>query len=162
MPLKNKQALAKATEDWEAGRTEQAGRLIFENIPVDDRVPWASSILEFVVNRTGLKIPAIDDCLSVAKRPVKWTKAKEIFNALRAVTLQLEKTKSRTKQQDIRLGQVLLAELVAKIIYNETDPLGPFDEDSGWWIAPNLKYCLDLIGDDEFSRLMWNKLVLEE
>jgi hypothetical protein len=33
------------------------------------------------------------------------------------------------------MEHLVLAELVAKVTYNETNPDDEFDEDSGWWVA---------------------------
>jgi hypothetical protein len=48
-----------------------------------------------------------------------------------------------------------LAENVAKVLYNATDPRDEFDEDSGWWIVSCLKDILDVLKDDEFSKVAW-------
>jgi hypothetical protein len=51
-----------------------------------------------------------------------------------------------------------LAELVAKVTYNATDPPDRFDEDSGWWIAACLRDLVDRLGDEEFSEAAWSAL----
>ena len=56
-------------------------------------------------------------------------------------------------------GERVVAELVAKVTYNETDPDDEFDEDSGWWIAPCVKTVLEEIGDAGFERSMWLMLI---
>jgi hypothetical protein len=40
-----------------------------------------------------------------------------------------------TKDQETLASLLLLAEMVAKVTYNATDPPDEFDENSGWWIA---------------------------
>lgn len=46
------------------------------------------------------------------------------------------------------------AELVAKIAYNATMPPDPFDEDTGWWIAPIAVQIAEATGDATFERRM--------
>ncbi|MFZ5832955.1 MAG: hypothetical protein ACOY3P_22950, partial [Planctomycetota bacterium] len=53
--------------------------------------------------------------------------------------------------QERMLSQCYLAENVARVIYNSTGPIDPFDEDSGWWVIPCLKDCVDRVGDPEFE-----------
>ncbi len=72
--------------------------------------------------------------------------------------MKLDKLITRSPEQTLLLQQVGLAELVAKVIYNATNPPDEFDGDSGWWVAVCLKSILDLLNDDEFSRLMWLNL----
>ncbi len=73
----------------------------------------------------------------------------------------MEQLEARTPQQDLLLNHLLLAELVAKVTYNSTNPPDEFDEDSGWWIAPCLKDILDAVNDENFSLTVWSALSLE-
>ena len=66
-----------------------------------------------------------------------------------------------TKEQELLGWLLALAELVAKVTYNATDPQDEFDEDSGWWIAPCLKGFLDSLNDNEFSNVAWSALCWE-
>jgi hypothetical protein len=65
-------------------------------------------------------------------------------------------------QQALLLRNLLLAELVAKVTYNSTNPPDEFDEDSGWWVAPCLKDILDFVDDEQFSTAAWAVLTLSE
>lgn len=63
--------------------------------------------------------------------------------------------KTRSPAEKLFLAQLCLAENVAKVVYNATNPPDPFDEDSGWWIAVCLKEILDLLSDGEYAETMW-------
>src|SRR5437867_2698660 len=161
MSNENSVALNRAAEYWRSGQAIQAGRLIFENLAIKARPKWASSILESVVRRSGIRFAPIESILHIANHPAEWNQAHTAFSTLRKSTLELERLHARSPEQKILLAQLGLAENVAKVIYNATNPPDPFDEDSGWWVAPCLKSILDLLGDNEFSEVMWSALCYE-
>jgi hypothetical protein len=155
MPNENSNYLNQASEYWRIGQPLEAGRLIFENLPTEIRPRWAASILKSVVERTGVKSPPIEHILHLADRPSEWKDAHKAFSEARDLTLKLDKLTPRSAEQALLLQHMGLAELVAKVIYNATNPPDEFDEDSGWWVAVCLKSILDLLDDDDFSKLMW-------
>jgi hypothetical protein len=154
--------LSQASEYWRDGRTLEAGRLIFENLSPDVRPKWAANILASVVKRTGVKSSPIEHILQIANHPSEWNKGHDAFSSARRLTLELDRLGERRSAEQTLLRRLLfLAELVAKVTYNATNPTDEFDEDSGWWIARCLKDVLELLGDDEFSRSMWTTLGFE-
>jgi hypothetical protein len=153
--------VTKARSRWIEGQSLEAGKLIFESIPGEIRSHWADHILRAVVERTGIKSAVIERVSSIANRPDSWGKAHDAFSAVRREVLRMEGQAALNPQQTLLLGHLLLAELVAKITYNATNPPDEFDEDSGWWIAPCLKNILDLVADKAFSEAMWSVLCLD-
>ena len=149
MPTRD--TLSKARDLWKEGQALDAGKLIFESLPVETRPQWAARVLRLVVDRTEIKAQAIEHAISIANTPSDWGKAHDAFSTLRKATLELEELKARSPKQALLLNHLLLAELVAKVTYNSTSPPDEFDEDSGWWIAPCLKDILDLVNDEKFS-----------
>lgn len=147
--------LDSASQYWCKGKPLEAGRLIFENLPKGVRPKWAASILESVVRRTGIRCAPIENILYVARHPSEWKKAHAAFSSARRLTLELNNLETRDPEQTLLLQHLGLAELVAKVIYNATNPADEFDADSGWWITVCLKNILDLLGDEEFSNSMW-------
>ncbi len=140
-------------EEPRNGLQLEAGRLIFENLPEEVRPQWASLVLASLVELTGVTSPPIEHILRIASQPSEWKKAHEAFSSARKVTLELERLGGRrSAEQTFLLKHLLLAELVAKVIYNSTNPPDEFDEDSGWWIAVCLKDVLDSLGVDAISR----------
>jgi len=66
---------------------------------------------------------------------LSWT-AKSVFSAIRTRTLRYEARQLDTQLYSIDLCLSLLAENTAKVIYNSTGPMAPFDEDSAAWVFP--------------------------
>jgi hypothetical protein len=154
--------LTKARSRWTEGQTLEAGKLIFDSLPSEVRTQWANNILRLVVERTGIKSDVIERVISIANRPEDWGKAHDAFSAVRAKVSKLEGPAALNPQQQLLLRHLLLAELVAKVTYNATNPPDEFDEDSGWWIAPCLKGILDLVDDTASSEAMWAMLCLDD
>jgi len=159
----NSNHLARAVQYWRGGQPLEAGKLIFENLPEDIRPKWASRILKLVVERSGVHSSPIEQVLYIADHTTEWRNAHRAFSTVRKSTLELDSIRERglTKEQELLGWLLALAELVAKVTYNATDPPDEFDEDSGWWIAPCLKGFLDLLSDDEFSNAAWLALCSE-
>jgi hypothetical protein len=143
---------------WKKDDSVEAGRVIFESIKKQDRPTWAANVLQRVVNRAGIKSIAVENILRCAKNPEDWKRGHKAFSLARDATLKLEEKGDLSSEQELLLCTLLLAELVAKVTYNATDPIDEFDEDSGWWIAGCLKDILQLLGDDKFSEIMWSTL----
>lgn len=133
---------------WKAGKSLDAGRLAFETLDACDRPTWASNILKLVVDHSGTRSKAIGALLELFKDRSQWSMAKPIFSNLRSSLLSLEGKSTRTAKQELELCTLYLAENVAKVIYNSTDPPDKFDDDSGWWVASCLRHCLDLLDDE--------------
>jgi hypothetical protein len=166
MPNHDNNHLERAAEYWRGGQAIQAGKLIFENIPAETRPKWASRLLRLVLGRSGIQSSIFEQVLHTADDQAMWRNGHRVFSAVRASTLELdelERTHGLTKEQKL-LGDLLsLAELVAKVTYNATDPPDEFDEDTGWWIAVCLRGFVDNVWtDDEFSKAAWSTLCSEE
>jgi hypothetical protein len=151
--------LEQAAVYWRAGQTHQAGKLIFENLPPEARPRWAAGILKLLVERTGITSKPIEHILRVANDQRQWSQAHDAFSGARAVVLKLDKLREkRSPEQTLLLGLLGVAELVAKVTYNATNPEDEFDEDSGWWIPACARNVLSLLGDVQFAETMWSKL----
>ena len=154
--------LSKARGLWKNGNALEAGRLIFESLPVGTRPQWAARVLRLVVDRTGVKSEPVELAISIANTPDDWSKAHDVFSTVRDATLELERLRPLSPPQTLLLRHLGMAELVAKVAYNATNPVDEFDEDSGWWIAPCLKHILDSLDDEKFSIAAWSALSLDE
>ena len=137
-----------------------AGKLIFENLPNDVRPKWAASILKFALARSGIRSLLLRQVLRTADNRNLWKNGHRIFSKVRGKTLnvdELARKRRLTKDEELWLGMLVLAELVAKVTYNATNPLDEFDEDSGWGIVTCLKYFVDKIwpDDEEFAKAAW-------
>jgi len=146
-------ATDKAKELWNAGRALEAGRLLYERIPVELRPAWAAKILALACNYIPA-IPEVEAVLEITSDPSRWPEAREAFSAVRKLTLRAK--------DPLYEAVLILAENVAKVIYNSSGHLPFFDHDSGWWIAQNLKDVIDRVNDTEFALDAWSILSSEE
>jgi hypothetical protein len=151
---------ARARDLWNDGRPRDAGRLIFEDLPNDARPKWAAGILRLVLQRSKVKPALFEDVLAMADHPRRWSSGHEMFSRLRKEVLRLENRRISLSESEQQLSYVLaLAELVAKVTYNATQPSDEFDEDSGWYIVDILRGLADWWKDDKFAQDAWNAVV---
>jgi hypothetical protein len=68
------------------------------------------------------------------------------------LTLQYEKAESK---DEVYGGLLYLAENVAKVTYNATNPPDPFDEDAGAWVVSCLRDLVNKVNDPEFGTKAW-------
>jgi len=101
------------------------GRRIFENIPEMVRPCWGGLILKQFTTEVS-SVPVVEELIQLIAEKEKWNQAYEQFSEIRR--FRLEHPQYRP---EIYLP---LAEKVAKITYNATNPSGPFDHNSGWFI----------------------------
>jgi hypothetical protein len=155
MTIDNK--IKQASGFWKDGKTLDAGRIVFEMVLPDDRPRWASRILKCALDRSALECVRVQDVLDIAECPEEWDRAHQIFDVLRDVTLELDEKRQKglTKKEELLAWLFSIAELVAKVTYNATNPPDEFDEDSGWWIAVTLRGFVDCLGDESFAEKAW-------
>ncbi len=153
------QSLQQIRELWERGQGVAAGQSIFERIEPADKPKWAASVLQFVLVRRGKWNAAIAQLIEIADDPAQWKQAKQLFLTLRDDVLELEGQHVLSDDERALLCELYLAENVAKVIYNATDPPDEYDADSGWWIAECLRCCINESRDNEFAQEAWLMLV---
>ena len=162
MQNEKKSYLEQAAAYWRGDQPLKAGELIFENLPTMVRPRWAGRILRLVVERSGIQSPLLDEVLHTAEDPATWGSAHRLFSSIRGSVLELDrlqKLHGLTKEQEVLHWVLSVAELVAKVTYNATDPPDEFDEDSGWWMASLLRSLVDYSrADDEFPAMAWAAL----
>jgi hypothetical protein len=148
----NARIVQEARRHWDAGRALDAGRVVYEAIPPHRRPLWAARVLRLVCELIP-PVPEINAVLSLAAEPARWANAHDAFRAMRRLTLQVE------GKDPLREGVLFLAENVAKVTYNAAGCPAPFDADAGWWIAQNVHFLAERLGDPEFERRAWEALV---
>jgi hypothetical protein len=162
MPQCDNSHLKQAAEYWADGLSLEAGKLIYESLPGKSRPRWASGILKAVLDRSGIQSSLFDQVLAAADHEEMWESGHHVFSVLRESMLRLDKLgRDRALSEDEKLlASILsLAELVAKVIYNATNPPDEFDEDAGWWIARCLRGFVDNRWRDEhFAKAAWSAL----
>jgi hypothetical protein len=165
MPNNDDNHLARARECWYGGQPLEAGRLLHDSLPVEDRPAWAVRILRLVLAKSGADCSHFGRILYTADHPRQLANGHRCFDLIRQETLkcdELRRTGRLTKEQEMFPSLQSLAELVAKVTYNAVDPPDEFDEDSGWWIAASLRGFVDRWKDDDFSKAAWSALCCEE
>lgn len=152
MPAEEQSFLTQAAQCWANGESLAAGKLIYENLPSDARPRWAARILRLVLEHSSMEPSLFQEVLMTADNEALWQNGHRVFSALRNMTLRLDQRRQwwgLRKHEELLAEILLLAELVAKVTYNATEPLAPFDEDSGWWLASSLRSFVDRPGSDE-------------
>ena len=162
MPQKDENHLKQAAQCWDKGESWEAGKLIYENLPNSVRPRWAGRILKLVLEESGVQSPLFSQVLAIAGNESMWKCIRPVFSSLRQMTLQLDENRrgsGLTKDEELLASIVFLAELVAKVTYNATNPADEFDEDSGWWIATSLRWFVDHAWTEKrFSEAAWSAL----
>lgn len=104
----------------------ERGKQIFERIKNQDRPNWGLQILSAFDEYVSIIPQSIVGLKSIIKDRSRWKEAHKQFSEIRIFSLD---NKSYEPE-----GYLFLAELVAKITYNASGELAPFDHDSGWHI----------------------------
>lgn len=136
--------------------------MLFESLPLLSRPLWASRQLQFIVKQTRFTHPLIEQTINVARDPLAWMLAKDLFSNLRRNTLALIDIRLPTKNQWQMRKVFGIAELVAKASYNASGPGDPFDPEAGWWIAVGIRKYVDEVGDIRLVDLAWTSLCEED
>jgi hypothetical protein len=154
--------LKQAADHWAKGDGLETGKLLFENLPPKARPKWAAKILKLVLDRSGVDPSPFLQVLAVADHEKKWKTGHKVFDSLRQTSLKLDElreSRGLTKDEEQYASIVSLAEFVAKVIYNATNPLDEFDDDSGWFIASYVRGFIDGgWSDDQFVTAAWSAL----
>lgn len=144
-----------AREAWGVGDDIRAGELIYERIPPHRRVPWASGLLALFCSRISPP-PAVTAVGEIAASEPRWHEAHGAFDAVRLLTLDQERL--GVAKDGPLYGLLLLAENVAKVIYNASGHPAPFDHNAGWWLPQNARFLIRQLHDIEFEKLVVDAL----
>jgi hypothetical protein len=147
-----------ASKWWQGDQLLEVGRSIFESLSADDRPQYALFMLDTLLDETGITCRVIENVRRVVRDRSGWPRAHDAFMAVRDVTLGLDELEVRSREQMILHHLAPLAELVAKVAYNATNPDDPFDADSGFWLPVCVKEVLDVLKDEQVSRATWSAI----
>ena len=140
--------IKKAKILWENNQSYLSGEILYENLRKRHKPLWAVEVLELCKPLVE-EITEIEQLCTVAKDPKRWLEAGEVFSAIR--TLALEQDSFETIQSMV----FSLAENVAKVIYNASGKLPPYDHDSGYKIVSDLKRIVDRTENQDFGSKAW-------
>lgn len=158
--------LVRAAECWSNGQALEAGKLIYEAMPTKSRPKWAAQILKVVLDKSGIRSAIFNPVLAAADHESRWKSGHQVFSTLRDSVLKFDDKRRQSglsDDEELLVSILSLAELVAKVTYNATNPPDEFDEDSGWWIAACLRGFLDHDwSDEDFVQKAWTALCYSE
>jgi hypothetical protein len=144
-----------AYERWNSGDALFAGKIVYEQLPIQERPLWAARLL----SRCAKVIPsvaAVEKVIEVALTPSLWPGAREAFDAVRALTLKNE----RGQASSVLYAPVLsLAENTAKVTYNATGLPAPYDHNAGWKVVQAVRQIVDRVAKPEFETEAWNLIL---
>lgn len=132
---------------------EEKGKPVFDRVPKKSLPKWALKFLELVDQKiTNRPIP-VTGLYGIVENQERWTEAYNQFQRIREFNL----SNSEFEPEEY----LILAEKVAKVTYNQTEPQAPFDQDSGWAI-PFLAVAIarkinDLGLENEIEKLIEEK-----
>jgi hypothetical protein len=141
-PVVEKRSFAEA-QDYASlllrdGLAMDAGFVLFEAFRSSEaRISWLQRIA--AVCQTAVPIPEVEHLMAVMADSTRWNEAHRVFQSLRS--LGLSSTAGSPREWVLSL-----AELLAKVTYNESVSIGPFDRDTGWWIVSTAAAAGDAIG----------------
>lgn len=115
------------TDQYYMKTSVKMGEQIFENLPNDIRPGWAGLILSRFDNYIKNVPTSVLDLYPLIDNKNRWLEAHEQFTKIRVFGLE-----NKHYKPQVYLG---LAELVAKVTFNASGQLAPFDSDSGHYIT---------------------------
>ena len=150
-----------AQELWRAGRARDAGKLVFESIPIEHLAEWSANILEIALDHFPAS-PDIQAVLEFAKHPDDFGKGIEgKAREAHAIVDEVNRFPYLLPQP---FPQMIftLATNVGKVIYNVQRYPAPFDYNAGWEIVATLLQIVQGVNDAEFEAQAWSVLCSEK
>jgi len=142
--------------EWKTGDAVAVGRCIMEPLTAEEQVIRALKLLKVCLN-CFRQIPELNSVIAVASDPSRWAEAHKVFSDIRRLTLKEE----RKRTNDIYYSLLHIAENTAKTVYNASGAPRPFDYDSPWWLAQNVRSLIEAVGDSRFEDRVWSVLTEE-
>ncbi|MDQ2743749.1 MAG: hypothetical protein M3Z66_15845 [Chloroflexota bacterium] len=133
------QHVSKAQLLWDEDRAYQSGELIVSLIPAGSRQVWAATLLHNVLRYVPYTAE-FDKVVDISQHSRRWPEALSAFHRVR--TLRQEETHDRVYDT-----VAALAENVAKVTYNASNPTVPFDRNAGPRAVADFKRILDAVAD---------------
>ena len=144
-----------ARRDWEDGQPYQAGRAIFEYIPVASRSVWAYGILSLAAPYFPHD-PRVEAVLDFARCPMQWSAGRgELCERTRRIIAAVDGGQAAPLMFS-------LAAQAGKIVYTAQQYPAPFEHHAGWKIAVVLWQIAHKLCDNEFATQAWLTLAKDE
>jgi hypothetical protein len=147
--------VAAIRDHWASGRAHRAGWVIYEATPGPLRPAWAADILELSCSQLAAVPAPVQAVVAIARDPRRWRDAHAAFSAVRDLTLAEERSHAGGAVYE---SVLFVAENAAKVVYNASGELAPFDYDCGYWLVGCLRHLADATGSPEFEQRAWRLL----
>ena len=128
----------------DTGRSLQAGKMVYEQLPKDFRPHWAGSILDLCRGRFP-HVREVDEVYFISCAAPHWERARQSVVAIRNLTC------SDTAPFAGAPLLFRLAEHTAQVIYNASGGAAPYDHNVGWKLVEDLHVICEFLGDAEFT-----------
>ena len=150
-------SLANAYDEWRSGDALAAGEAIWIDLEQIKRIDWAKGILAETARLSRQQFEVIDMLLSLGDSREELATAKSCFSFIRRRVLEVEAKLTKSLTDDCLVRLLYLAENVAKVLYNESQPSDEFDDDVGWWVVKCARDCAEYL-DENAAKAIWDRM----
>ncbi|MCW3059556.1 MAG: hypothetical protein JWQ02_1377, partial [Capsulimonas sp.] len=140
---------------WESGRAMEAGRILYDQLPVKKRPLWAVGILEACLPLIP-PVAEFEHVRALGHDRSRWREAHDAFSAVRALTLQNDKLPDSS---ELYGWMLVLTENTAKVIYNGSEEQAPFDHDAVWAVLACARGVVDAANQHDLEEEVWEAAV---
>jgi len=144
---------AAARHSWDSDAPYQAGRAIFEYIPIPDRRRWAADMVEIVYPLIPPS-PVIEAVLDLARQDARWEGAD---HPLHLPVQQVVYAVRAALHADHEVQETILALIynAAKAICNSRYPAVLFDHDAAWRVVVYAKALVSQLQQPGLAERLW-------
>ena len=140
------------TEEYNIKTSIKIGQQIFENLPNSIRPGWGGLVLSRFAPYLKELPTSILEIYPIIDNQDRWKEAHEQFTKIRVFGIENSNYKTE--------GYLKLAELVAKVTYNASEPSAPFDSNSGYYIASSALKVAEHLDDNRLEEGLKSAILL--
>lgn len=138
----------------------RAGEILCDKVSSENRPHWAAEILATCANCLSTVPHAVNRVISIGRSRwrFRWRSGHRAFSQVRRLTLKAE----GRRDEDTACYLLYVAENAAKVIYNASDPVDPFDDDSGAWLVRSAHDFAERCGTERLADELWSVVAVHE
>jgi len=145
------QIVQEAREYWDGGQPYQAGRTLFEHIPLESRHTWAYQLL-MLARPYFPRDPQVEAILEFTRCPQSWGQGRpDPCDQARRIIHDVDARRSHSPI-------FALAAQAGKLSYTAQRYPQPFDHDAGWKLAVPAWHIARKSCDNELAGQLWSAL----
>jgi hypothetical protein len=138
---------------WLGGQGLEVGRQFFAPLEPAGRVALAAAVLDACRKSWG-GVPAVQAVLALAAEPARWNEGRKAFDELHALTLKEEQVPT----SPVYRALLLVAENVAKTLYDASGPAEPLDPESPFRVVSCASELVRVAGQPVLEEAVWRAL----